>query len=51
MSVQLATGGAGIGGLTPNFLGLLAAAVGFLLVLWGRARGRAGPEAKTSVTQ
>ncbi len=51
VSVELATEGAGIGGLTPNFLGLLAASVGFLLVAWGRARGRAGPEAKTGETQ
>ncbi len=51
LSVHLATDGAGIGALTPNFLGLLTASLGFLLVVWGRARGRAGPEAKTSETQ
>ena len=51
VSVHLATDGAGIGVLTPNSLGLLAASVGFLFVLWARARGRAGPEAKTGETR
>ncbi|HVB38679.1 MAG TPA: hypothetical protein VND92_09090, partial [Vicinamibacterales bacterium] len=40
MAVQLGTGGHGIGPLTPAMLGLLASALGFLLVMAGRTPRR-----------
>ena len=45
MAVRLATGGAGFGALSPNALGLLAAAAGFVCVAVARQLGPATGQA------